>query len=109
MSASSSSISREPSPSSTDADDFHRLRHSLQVALQLRLQAAVEHGAQILPTRSRGRRQGLGARSPLRRTHLARMRGDVLRGLDLAQQLLRIAADAVVVDLDDLDLALADR
>ena len=33
------------------------------------------------------------------------MRCDVLGGLDLAQQLLRVAADAVVVDLDDLDAA----
>jgi hypothetical protein len=31
--------------------------------------------------------------------------GDVLRGLDLAQQLGSIAADAASVDLDDLDLA----
>ena len=33
------------------------------------------------------------------------MRGHVLRGLDLAQQLLCVAADAVVVDLEDLDAA----
>src|ERR1700677_2264224 len=33
------------------------------------------------------------------------MRGHVLRRLDLAQQLLRVPPDAVVMDLDDLDLA----
>src|SRR6185312_3644831 len=38
--------------------------------------------------------------------YFTRVRGHVLRGLDLAQQLLRVAADAVVVNFDDLDQAL---
>src|SRR5580692_540804 len=53
-----------------------------------------------------GRRQGIRARRPLRGAHLARVRGDVLRGLYLAQQFLRIAADAVVVHFHDLDQSL---
>src|SRR5580698_3761209 len=44
----------------------------------------------------------LGARSPLRRAYFARMRGDILRGPDLAQQFLGVAADAVVMYFHDL-------
>src|SRR5690349_19720881 len=50
--------------------------------------------------------QGLRPLLPLGRADLARMGGDVLRGLYLAQQLPRVAADAAGGDLDDLDLAL---
>src|SRR3546814_8458654 len=52
------------------------------------------------------RLQGLLAFLPLGRADLARVRGDVLRGLDLAQQLQRVAADALGGDLDGLDDAL---
>src|SRR5690242_18216764 len=51
------------------------------------------------------RSEGLLAFLPLGRADLVRMGGDVLRSLDLAQQLGGIAADAAGVDLDDLDLA----
>src|SRR5690606_13178663 len=51
------------------------------------------------------RSERLLTRGPLRRAHLTRMRCDVLRGLHFAEQLLRIAADPVVVDLVDLDEA----
>jgi hypothetical protein len=54
--------------------------------------------------RWRGRR--LGAWRPLGRADLARVAGDVLRGLHLAQQFLGVASDAVVVHFKQLDLAL---
>src|SRR3546814_13937648 len=40
---------------------------------------------------------------PLGRAHLVRVLAHVLRGLDLAEQLDRVAADALGGDLDDLD------
>src|SRR5690606_2228831 len=49
------------------------------------------------------RGEGLLAFLPLRRAHLARMGGDVLGGLDLAQQVLGVAADALGGDFDRLD------
>src|SRR5258708_36611967 len=51
------------------------------------------------------RLERVGARGPLRRAYLARMRSHILGRLDLAQQFLRIAADPVVVHFHDLDLA----
>ena len=49
--------------------------------------------------------EGLAAFFPLGRADLARMGRDVLRRLDLADELRRVAADAAGGDLDDLDLA----
>src|SRR5690606_19460141 len=46
------------------------------------------------------RLQGLLAFLPLGRADLARVGGDVLGGLDLAQELQRVAADALGGDLD---------
>src|SRR3546814_8515057 len=40
---------------------------------------------------------------PLGRAHLVRVLAHVLRGLDLAEQLDRVAADALGGDLDELD------
>src|SRR6202795_4096066 len=48
----------------------------------------------------------VGAGRPLRGAHFTRMRSDVLRALYLAQQFLRVPADAVVVHFHHFDLAL---
>src|SRR3954469_16936743 len=50
-----------------------------------------------------GRSEGLGTLFPLRGADLARMRGHVLCGLDLAQQISRIAADALGSGFHGLD------
>src|SRR6202011_1496514 len=52
-----------------------------------------------------GRRQGVGARSPLRGAHFAWVRGNVLGSFYFAQQFLGVAADSIIVHFHDFDLA----
>ncbi len=68
----------------------------------------VSLGSDLADQRQRGL-QRLAAGLPARRAHFTRMRGDVLRGLHLAQQFLGVAADAEVMDFLDLDLARTGR
>ena len=61
----------------------------------------------ILPTRSRDGSCPFRVSAPSvhGRADFARVGGDVLGSLDLAQQLGGVTADAQIVDLGDLDLA----
>src|SRR6266496_2213192 len=70
------------------------------------LRASRQTSSSDLADQVEPRLEGLLALGPLGRAHLTRMGGDVLGRPHLAQQLLGIAPDAVVVDLAELDLAL---
>src|ERR1700743_650713 len=126
MSANSSCISRDLSPPSGDTtistgcemrsrypcNCVFRSASSMACSLGQEgpsacwdLQTACDPRKLDLADQAERRLERLRARSPLRRAHFARMRRDILRAVHLPQQLLRIAADAVVMHFHDLDLA----